>query len=205
MEAPPRPPHPVVTHQQTPGQPGPPSTWVTRWAHLIRPQGRVLDVACGNGRHVSWLAAQGFRVTGVDRDAAALDPLKDRAEVIVADIESGPWPFAGSAGTFDAVIVTHYLWRPLLPLMVQALAPGGVWIYETFARGHERLGRPSRPEFLLQPGELLQASAGLRVVAYEDGALGTPPRVIQRLCAVKEAPAVDPASPSPCAYPLADR
>ena len=176
-----------------------PSTWVQRWSRLIRPQGSVLDVACGSGRHVLWLASQGFQVTGVDRDAAALEPLGPCAETVLADIEDGPWPFADR--TFDAVVVTHYLWRPLLPLMVRALAPGGVWIYETFAQGHERLGRPSRPAFLLQPGELLQASAGLRVVAFEDGTLSDPPRRIQRICAVRE-PAPASASASPPTYPL---
>lgn len=155
-----------------------------RWAPLIRPQGSVLDVACGNGRHVRFLAAQGLRVTGVDRDEAALAPLRGEAEVVVADLENGPWPLGDRQ--FDAVVVTNYLWRPLWPQLLRSLAPGGVWIYETFARGHERLGRPSRPEFLLQPGELLQVSSGLRVVAYEDGLLSPPDRLVQRLCAVKE-------------------
>ena len=171
-------------HRQVPGQPSPASPWVMRWAPLIRPQGSVLDVACGNGRHVRFLAAQGLRVTGVDRDEAALAPLRGEAEVVVADLENGPWPLGDRQ--FDAVVVTNYLWRPLWPQLLRSLAPGGVWIYETFARGHERLGRPSRPEFLLQPGELLQVSSGLRVVAYEDGLLSPPDRLVQRLCAVKE-------------------
>ena len=193
--------HPI--HRQVPGHAGAPSDWVARWTHLIRPEGSVLDVACGNGRHVLYLASQGFHVTGVDRDAAAVEPLRPHADILVADIENNPWPLGERQ--FDAVVVTNYLWRPLWPHLVGALAPGGVWIYETFARGHERLGRPSRPEFLLKPGELLQASQGLRVVAYEDGTLNTPPRFIQRLCAVKEAPAGDAASPAVNAYPLLGR
>jgi SAM-dependent methyltransferase len=162
-----------------------PSVWVQRWAHLLRPGGTVLDVACGNGRHVRWLAQRGHAVTGVDRDAAALETLQAFGTFIVADIEAGPWPFVGQS--FDAVLVTHYLWRPLLPAIVAAVAKGGVLIYETFADGNATVGKPSRPDFLLQPGELLRAAAGLRVVAYEDGFLDAPPRFVQRVCAVREA------------------
>ena len=159
-----------------------PAAWLCRFAGLIRPGGSVLDVACGSGRHVRWLAGQGFRVTGVDRDEAALAPLRDAAEVIVADIESGPWPLAGRQ--FDAVVVTNYLWRPLLPTLRQALAEGGVLIYETFADGQQQIGKPSRADFLLQGGELLAAFAGLRVVAFEDGFEAPPGRFVQRIVAV---------------------
>ena len=164
---------------------GPPSLWVQRHARLFKPGARVLDVACGSGRHLRWLAAQGYQVTGVDRDGAALASLDSIGSVVTADIEDGPWPFAGQH--FDGVVVTNYLWRPLLPVLRLALAPGGVLIYETFAHGHQTIGRPSRPDFLLQPGELLRAFAGLRVVAYEDGyeteqAPGGP-RFVQRLAA----------------------
>ncbi len=162
----------------------PPSPWVVRWSRLIAPGGTVLDVACGSGRHVRWLAGRGFRLTGIDRDAAALAPLNDTAETVAADIERGPWPVAGRR--FDAVVVTHYLWRPLLPHIVEAVAEGGVLIYETFAAGNETVGRPSNPDFLLQPGELLRAAAGLRVVAYEDGFLEAPDRFVQRIAAVRE-------------------
>lgn len=141
----------------------------------------MLDVACGSGRHLRWLAAQGFEVTGVDRDAAALAPLQGIGRVIVADIEGGPWPLAGE--TFDAVVVTNYLWRPLFPALRAALAPGGVLIYETFAAGNAAYGKPSNPDFLLQPGELLEACRGLQVVAFEDGFLDTPPRCVQRIVA----------------------
>ncbi len=163
------------------------SAWVRRFAPLIEPGGTALDLACGSGRHLRWLAAQGFRVTGVDRDAAALAPLAAVAEVVVADIESGPWPLGDRR--FDAVVVTNYLWRPLLPRIAGALADDGVLLYETFASGQQLIGRPSRPEFLLEPGELLAAFAGLRVVAFEDGFEqppgGAAPRFVQRLAAVR--------------------
>ncbi len=142
----------------------------------------MLDLACGSGRHVRWLAARGLQVTAVDRDAAALEPLRGIAEVRVADLEAGPWPLAGER--FDAVVVTNYLWRPAWPQLRATLTDGGVLIYETFALGHERLGRPSRPEFLLRPGELLALAQGWHVVAYEDGLLDGPPRRVQRLVAV---------------------
>ena len=177
--------------------PGPaPSDWLRRWQALLRPGGSVLDLACGRGRHVRWLAAQGFAVTGVDRDAAAVEPLRDIAEVIVADIEGGPWPLAGRR--FDAVLVTNYLWRPLLPLLRESLADGGVLLYETFADGQQTVGRPSRAEFLLRPGELLTAFPDLRVIGYEDGFLDNPPRFVQRIAAVAvSAPAAGTTSTPP--------
>ncbi len=159
------------------------SAWVRRWAALIRPGGTVLDVACGRGRHLRWLAQQGFTVTGVDRDAQAVEPLRGIAEVLVADIESADWPLPRRR--FDAVLVTNYLWRPLFPAWRDALADGGVWIMETFADGQQTIGRPSRAEFLLQPGELLRAAEGLRVIGYEDGFLADPARFVQRIAAVK--------------------
>jgi SAM-dependent methyltransferase len=164
-----------------------PSAWVQRWAHLIAPGGTVLDVACGSGRHVQWLAAHGHRVTALDRDADALAGLHGIADCVQADIEAGPWPLAGRR--FDAVVVTNYLWRPLLPTLQAALAEGGVLIYETFADGQQHIGRPARPDFLLQPGELWRAFAGLRVVAFEDGfdAHPAPGRCVQRIAAVQGA------------------
>lgn len=171
------------------------SAWVQRFAGLIRSGGRVLDLACGSGRHLQWLAAQGFAVTGVDRDAQALALARTvaaDAELLQADLEGAAWPLAGRH--FDGIVVTNYLWRPLFPLLRVALAPGGVYIHETFADGHQHVGRPARPEFLLQRGELLRACEGLRVVAYEDGYDAAPMggRVVQRIAAVDEAPAVGP-------------
>ena len=170
-----------------------PSDWVCRWTHLIpdqRPGGpRALDLACGHGRHSRWLVRQGCHVTAVDRDANALATLADlapRVRTVAADVENGPWPLSGQA--FDAVIVTNYLWRPLWPQILASLAPGGVLIYETFADGNATVGKPSRPDFLLQPGELLRLCAGLRTVAYEDGFLTAPERFVQRTVAVRETP-----------------
>lgn len=160
----------------------PPSDWVARWAPLIRPGGSVLDLACGSGRHLRWLASRGLAVTGVDRDAEAVAPLRPLAEIVVADIENGPWPLAGRR--FDAVVVTNYLWRARFPDILASLADDGVLVYETFADGHQALGRPSRPDFLLQRGELLRVCAGLQVVAFEDGRLEDPPREVQRIVAV---------------------
>lgn len=179
-----------------------PSPWVQRWSHLVPEGARVLDVACGAGRHLRWFADRGHAVTGVDRDAQALSVAGGLAgpghakalELVQADIENGPWPFA--ARRFGAVVVTNYLWRALLPTLVDSVAPGGVWIYETFALGQETIGKPSRPDFLLRPGELLQACGSqLRVVAYEDGFLPDPPRFVQRIVAVRPDPAA--AGPQP--------
>ncbi len=162
---------------------GLPSDWITRWAHLVAPGGSVLDVACGGGRHLRWFAARGHRVTGVDRNAEALAGLDTLAECVLADIEAHPWPLHDRQ--FDAVVVTNYLWRPLWPALFASLAPGGLLLYETFASGQETIGRPSRPEFLLQPGELLARCADLRIVGYEDGVLRQPDRFVQRIAAVR--------------------
>ena len=160
------------------------SAWVRRWSHLLGPGATVLDVACGAGRHAHWFADRGCRVTGVDRDSAALQHLPPSAERILADIEAAPWPLAGRR--FDAVVVTNYLWRPLLPALLASLAEGGVLIYETFSAGNQTVGRPSNPEFLLRRAELLQAARDLRVVAFEEGFLDAPDRFVQRLAAVRE-------------------
>ena len=160
----------------------------------------MLDVACGGGRHVRWLAGQGFRVTGVDRDEAAVAPLREVAEIVLADIENGAWPLAGRR--FDAVVVTNYLWRPLLPTLRQSVAEGGVLLFETFGHGQQHIGKPSRPDFLLQPGELLATFEGLRVVAFEDGFEATTPRFVQRLAAVREPTPASPAGAPPVRYGL---
>lgn len=185
----------------------PPSPWITRFAPLVRGLGpsdgrprRALDVACGHGRHVRWLLAQGCHVTAVDRDAqalAALPAMHPQLTRLQADLENGPWPLPGQR--FDVVVVTNYLWRPLLPTLVASVAPRGVLLYETFAQGNEAVGRPARADFLLAPGELLRACADLRVVAYEDGFLEAPARFVQRIAAVRELPH-DPFAPP--RYPL---
>lgn len=138
-------------------------------------------------------AERGHAATGVDRSQEALDAAAPYGHVLLADIEDGPWPLPGQ--TFGGVIVTNYLWRPLLSNIVAAVAPAGVLLYETFAMGNETVGRPSRPDFLLQPGELLTACAGLRIVAYEDGFLAEPDRFVQRIAAVRPLP--HPSTPPP--------
>lgn len=164
-----------------------PSAWVRRFAPLIAPGGAVLDLACGQGRHARHLAALGYRVEAVDRDSAALAALAGVAgvETRCADLEAAPWPYA--PGRFDGVVVTNYLHRPLMADLLDALRPGGVLIYETFALGNEKLGRPSNPEFLLRPQELLHWVQGrLEVLAFEQGRVESPkPAVIQRLCAAQ--------------------
>lgn len=161
-----------------------PSDWVRRWSHLVPAGGSVLDVACGHGRHLRWFSQRGHPVTGVDRLAEAIAAATGWGRAIEADLENGPWPLDGER--FDAVVVTNYLWRPLLARMVASVAPGGVLIYETFAAGNETVGKPSRPDFLLREGELLQAVAGLRVVAFEDGFSTHPDRFVQRVVAVQK-------------------
>jgi SAM-dependent methyltransferase len=160
-----------------------PSAWVERWATWIRPGGTVLDVATGSGRHARLLARLGFEVDAVDRDLALFGAPVPGVTLREADIEAGPWPYAGRA--FDAIVVTNYLHRPLMPVLVASLTPGGLLVYETFARGNERFGKPSNPAFLLGPGELLEAVRGsLRVLAYEDLVVERPrPAAVQRIAA----------------------
>jgi SAM-dependent methyltransferase len=181
----------------------PPSDWVQRWEHLIRPNGKVLDIACGHGRHMQFLAARGHQVLGLDRSSEALNAATAWGEVQEADIENAPWPLVldGQPRQFDAVVVTNYLWRALFPVMQASLAPGGVLIYETFAAGNETVGKPSRPDFLLQTGELLRAFAELRVVAFEDGFIQASPRFVQRLVAVKAESSLA-TNPTPTRHPL---
>lgn len=171
------------------------SPWVQRWASLVEPGGAVLDVACGAGRHMRLFRDRGHPVTGVDRSPDATQAASEFGEAVLADIEGGPWPFAGRV--FAGVVVTNYLWRALMPAIVASVAPGGALIYETFASGNETVGKPSRADFLLSPGELLSACAGLRVIAYEDGFLPEPARFVQRIVAVRERP-----GPAPARYAL---
>ena len=166
------------------------SPWVARFAPRLA--GPVLDLACGSGRHVRWLLARGLAVTAIDRDVSGLADIAGapRLEIVAADLEAaapaaGGWPLGDRR--FAGVIVTNYLWRPLLPAIVGAVAEGGMLLYETFGRGNAAYGRPANPDFLLAPGELLDAVRGdLQVVAYEHGVIDTPrPAVVQRLCAVR--------------------
>ena len=160
-----------------------PSVWVRRWSHLVASGGHVLDVACGHGRHMRWFAGRGHPVTGIDRSPEAIAAVAPLGRAIEADIENGPWPLPGER--FEALVITNYLWRPLWPALLDSLAPGGVLIWETFSVDHATVGRPSRPEFLLQHGELLKLCQSLRVVAYEDGFVQQPERFVQRVAAVR--------------------
>ena len=166
-----------------------PSAWVERWSHHIRPGGAVLDLACGGGRHARLLARMGFAVDAVDRDPALFAAVPEGVALLGADLEAGPWPYGGR--NFDGIVVTHYLHRPLLARLVDSLEPGGLLVYETFAEGNERFGKPSNPDFLLRHGELLEAVRGrLRVLAYEDIVVDQPrPAAIQRIAARRSAPA----------------
>ena len=165
-----------------------PSAWVRRFAPLIRPDGRVLDLAAGGGRHTRLLLDMGFRVTAVDRDIAELRPLAGaKCEIGAIDLEAGApeSALASLGGDYDGIVVTNYLHRPLFAWVTAALAADGVLIYETFAIGNERLGRPCNPDFLLRPGELLEAFAALTILAFEQGEVTRPrPAVIQRIAAV---------------------
>jgi SAM-dependent methyltransferase len=157
-----------------------PSAWVVRWAPLIT-HGTVLDVACGSGRHARYFLGRNLKVVAVDREPQVIPG----ARFVQADLEGGkPWPFAGER--FEGIVVTNYLHRPLFPRLLEALAPGGVLLYETFMLGNERFGRPSNPEFLLRPGELRDAFGELTEMGFEEGAVASPkPAMMQRLCAVR--------------------
>ena len=165
-----------------------PSTWVRRFVPLIRQGGRVLDLAAGGGRHTRLLLDMGFAVTAVDRDVTAIAIIGGRSMRNPRNRPGNRRSGGGDGGArrrYDGVVVTNYLHRPLLPGIAAALAPDGVLIYETFAAGNERFGRPRNPDFLLRPGELLDAFAGLTIVAFEQGEVSVPrPAIIQRIAAV---------------------
>ncbi len=163
-----------------------PSPWVARWAELIPPGRPVLDLACGNGRHAAHLAGLGHPVAAVDIDLAAAEPLRATPgiEWTRADLENAPWPYPGRQ--FGAIVVSRYLHRPLFDILCAGLEAGGLLIYETFALGQAKYGRPRNPAHLLLPGELLEAVHGrLRVIAFEDVEEPEQRRCMQRLCARK--------------------
>ena len=179
------------------------SDWVQRWSHLVRPGGTVLDLACGQGRHMNWFAQRGHPVVGVDRSPEAVQAASKFGEIVLADIENNNWPLMTGAQVrqFDAVVVTNYLWRPLFTVIAQSVAPGGLLLYETFAQGNETVGKPSRPDFLLQPTELLRAFGHLQIIAFEDGFLENPPRFVQRITAINAATG-DAGQQTPSRYAL---
>jgi len=167
------------------------SSWISRWSHVVRQGCHALDLACGSGRHSRFLASLGASVLAVDRDAAALATLVDlpSVKVLLCDLECREWPLSNQR--FDVVVVTNYLYRPHFPALIDAIAPAGVLIYETFALGQAAFGRPRSPAYLLQPGELLTLCSGLHVLAYEDGIQTEPASCrVQRVVAVNP-PAAD--------------
>lgn len=168
-----------------------PSPWVRRFAAAIAPGATALDLACGSGRHARLLLAAGHPVLLVDRDLSRVADLRGRpdATFLEADLEGAPWPLHGQR--FGAAIVTNYLWRPILPRIVETVAPGGLLLYETFALGNERFGRPRNPDHLLRPGELVETVRGrLDILAYGQVTLGPPrPAVVQHIAARRPGPA----------------
>ena len=156
-----------------------PSEWVVRWAPRIT-RGTVLDLACGTGRHARLFLGKKLKVVAIDREAHDIPG----ARFVRADLENGAWPLEGE--TFEGIVVTNYLHRPLFPRLKESLKEGGVLIYETFMIGNERFGRPSNPAFLLQPGELRTVFGDLQLLGFEEGPVTVPkPSVIQRLCAMR--------------------
>ena len=181
-------PGPVVSHSNM----SEPSSWVARFSTEIRTEGSVADIACGGGRHSRFLLSRGFKVTALDKNIQGVADLADSIEITQADLEDGsPFPLKGRI--FDAVVVTNYLHRPLFPDIIGLLEEGGLLIYETFALGNERFGKPSNPDFLLKPGELLDLlRPDFRILAYEDLILDDPkPAAVQRIAAIKTLEAPD--------------
>ncbi len=161
-----------------------PDEWVQEHLSEIRAGGHVLDLACGSGRHSRLLLARGYRVTCVDKDTSDLSDLVDlpSCTVMEADLENGhPWPLDTR---FDGILVVNYLHRPLFRSIREALLPGAVLIYRTFMEGHQRLGKPSNPDFLLQPNELREAFSDMEIVSFSQGPCDGP-AIKQQICARK--------------------
>tara|TARA_Y100001970_G_C14259923_1_gene879517 strand:+ start:15129 stop:15680 length:552 start_codon:yes stop_codon:yes gene_type:complete len=162
-----------------------PSEWVMRFSNYITPKSKVLDVACGSGRHSSLMLSLGHRVTSIDIDVSGLFYLKRQSNlrIIETDLENKPWPLGKEK--FQAIIVTNYLYRPLIPQLVNSLSTNGLLIYETFAKGNEVFGRPRNPKYLLDRGELISFfSDKLNIIAYEDLEVISPRKSVkQRICA----------------------
>jgi SAM-dependent methyltransferase len=160
------------------------SDWLKKWSHVLAPQSRILDLACGHGRHALWLSDLKMDVLAVDKDLDALEEIQKMGiKTLCADLENAPWPLMGEQ--FEAVLVTHYLWRALWPELLASVKDGGFVIYETFCEGHQAYGRPTRPDFLLQSGELLRVFKDFKVLGYEEGLLTEPTRYVQRIIAQK--------------------
>jgi len=182
---------------QIPGNPGnqipdnqmpdnqPPDSWLTENSHYLRPKSHVLDLACGSGRNTSFLLSLGFQVTCIDIDIRGMSELEKRTgcTVIQADLENdNPWPLNG---TFDAIVVINYLYRPLFSHLIESLAEGGILIYKTFMEGNEKFGRPSNPDFLLKKNELIDAfGKELRVLSFDQG-YEEPAAMTQRICVAR--------------------
>jgi len=164
-----------------------PSSWIVKFAPLIKSQGLVLDLACGSGRHAKWLAQQGYQVDALDRDPIATSSMQgiDGIRIQLIDLETTEPP--SFEHSYDGIIVSRYLHRPLLTSLATILKPGGILIYETFMRGNERYGKPSNPDFLLMPDELLNTySPLLNIISFEQGEVVEPkPAMLQRICAQK--------------------
>ena len=185
----------------------PASAWVQRWSHLVTPGASVLDLACGNGRHARWFDSKGCLIVAVDISQSAIEAVKQAlpaCEAVLADIENNQWPLGQRQ--FDAVIVTNYLWRALMPKILASMAPGGVLIYETFTVGNASVGKPSRADFLLRSGELLDICRDLRIVAFEDGfedaSQSHGQRFVQRIAAVRQAVLAESETKVPIRYKL---
>ncbi len=160
------------------------SDWLKKWSHVLAPQSRILDLACGQGRHAMWLSSLKMDVLALDKDKLALEEIQKMGiNTLCADLENAPWPLKGER--FDAVLVTNYLWRALWPELLESVKEGGFVIYETFCEGHQAYGRPTRADFLLQSGELLRVFKDFKVLGFEEGLLSEPMRYAQRIIAQK--------------------